>query len=301
MNPECGIAVETERFPGPGRVELRVRSAALGRTAEVRLLTPAGWTPRPDRHWPTLYLLHGGDDGPACWTEHTDIARLARTSGVLVVLPEGGRAGFYTDWRRADRSGSVPDWPRFHLDEVRPLLERRYGAGPARAIGGVSMGGYGALVYAARNPGMFAAAASYSGLVHTTRRGVPTLLRLYLRSVGERIDAMWGPRHAERTRWAKRNPYLLARGLAATPLYLSAGTGVRVPGDQPAPGDRLLERLIAPGSRDLAARLAELGCPPRTSFGPGTHYWPSWRRELIRSWGFFLTAFRSRAAGAVIP
>ncbi len=276
------IEVVSESRPRSNLAEICVRSTALNATATVLLITPPGWAVDTDRHWPVLYLLHGGDDGPACWLDRTDIAARAAAvaGGVLVVLPDGGRAGFYTGWRRP---GS-PDWHRFHTVQLRTLLENRYGAGTSRAIAGVSMGGYGAVMYAARNPGMFRAAASYSGLLHTTRRGIPLLLRYFLHSVGETANAMWGPRWRRRAVWAANDPYLVAERLAGTSVYIAAGDGTRVPGDPPAPGDRLLERLVAPTSRDLAARLAALGHPARTSFGPGTHDWPCWQRELDRSW-----------------
>jgi diacylglycerol O-acyltransferase / trehalose O-mycolyltransferase len=291
------IRVVAEHFPDPHVIDIDIRSDALDRTVTARLLTPYGWAPDTDRTWPTLYLLHGGDATPSCWTDFTDIATRALADDVLVVLPPAGRAGFYTDWRSPDHHGTTPHWERFHLRELRSLVEGRYGGGTVRAAAGVSMGGYGALVYAARNPGLFAAIASYSGMLHVTRLGTPSLLRLYLRTVDERLGAMWGARLREDKRWRDNDPYHLADRLAGTPLYLSAGDGTRVPGDEPAPGDRLLERLIGPGTRDLATRLAELGCPARTSFGPGTHYWPSWQRELERSWPFLTAALgRGRAA-----
>lgn len=284
------LDVNAERFPQPHVVEIDVRSEALDRTVPVRLLTPEDWAPDSGRTWPTLYLLHGGDATPSIWTDRTRIAELARESGVLVVAPEGGRAGFYTEWRRPDHHGTTPNWELFHLVELRNLIEFRYGGGPARAVAGVSMGGYGALVYAARHPGMFAAAASYSGMLHITRRGIPTLLRLYLHSVDERIRNMWGARLLAPKRWRANDPYHLADKLGGTPLYLSAGDGERVPGDPPAPGDRFLERVIGPCTRDLAARLDRLGHPAITSFGAGTHDWPSWDRELQRSWSFLTNA-----------
>ncbi|MGC7095207.1 alpha/beta hydrolase [Amycolatopsis lurida] len=282
------IEVIAERPARRNVLGITVRSSALNTTVTVGLVTPPDWRPGTRRSWPVLHLLHGGDDGPTCWLDRTDIVdrALAHPGGLLVVLPEGGRAGFYTDWRRP----LSPAWHRFHTVELRSLLEARYGAGTARAIAGVSMGGYGAVVYAARNPGMFSAVASYSGLLHTTRRGVPLLLRYFLRSVGERMGAMWGSRWYQHALWAENNPYRLAERLIDTPLYIAAGDGTRVPGDPPAPGDRLLERLIAPTSRDFARRMAELGAPVRTSFGPGTHDWPSWSRELGRSWEFLTTA-----------
>ncbi|MFC4078604.1 alpha/beta hydrolase [Amycolatopsis samaneae] len=285
--------VTEETSPAPNRIDLRLRSHALGRTTSALLLTPRDWSPESRRTWPVLYVLHGGDDGPECWLEHTDLARRAREDDVLVVLPDGGRAGFYTRWRAPDQFGTIPDWPRFHLVELRNLVERRYRGGDVRAVAGVSMGGYGALVYAAGNPGLFAAAASYSGMVHTTRLGTPLLLRRYLRTVGERMAAMWGGRWSSRDRWLRNDPYHLADGLLGTPVYLAAGDGNRVRGDPPAPGDRLLERIVGPASHDLARRLAALSWPATTSFGAGTHDWPSWQRELDRSWPFLVDALRS--------
>jgi S-formylglutathione hydrolase FrmB len=271
-------------------VEVDVHSDALARTVTVRLLTPKNWAPNTGRTWPTLYLLHGGDATPSCWTERTDIAARALADDVLVVLPPGGRAGFYTAWRRPDHHGTVPDWELFHLIELRNLVEQRYGGGVRRAAAGMSMGGYGAVVYAARHPEIFAAVASYSGLLHVTRPGMGLLIRLYLRTVDERLGAMWGSRLGSYKRWRNNDPYHLAPLLTGTRVYLSAGDGTRVPGDPPAPGDRLLERLIAPSTHDLAARLGKLGSPARTSFGPGTHDWPSWQRELERSWPFLCAA-----------
>jgi diacylglycerol O-acyltransferase / trehalose O-mycolyltransferase len=288
MDGAMDIKVVAERVTRQNVLEIDVRSSALNTTVTVLLVTPPDWAPNTERTCPVLYLLHGGDDGPSCWLDRTDIVSraLAHPGGLIVVLPEGGRAGFYTDWRRP-RS---PAWHRFHTVELHSLLEARYGAGPARAVAGVSMGGYGAVMYAARNPGMFQAVASYSGLLHITRPGVPLLMRYFLRSVGERMNAMWGPRWYRRAVWAGNNPYTLAERLIGTPLYIAAGDGTRVPGDPPAPGDRLLERLVAPTSRDFARRMAELGHPVCTSFGPGTHDWPSWQRELDRSWAFLATA-----------
>lgn len=286
------IAIAAERLVGDNLIELEVHSPALGRAASVLLLTPRGWAPGGTGRWPALYLLHGGDATPRTMLERTDIAARGPADGVLTVLPDGGRAGFYTDWVGPDSLGSVPAWSRFHLDEVLGLVRSRYGAGPVAAAG-ISMGGYGAVMYAARRPGTFAAVASYSGMLHTTRPGMPSLIRGYLRSVGERVGSMWGARLGGRDRWAANNPYRLADRLAATPLYLSWGDGTRVAGDPPAPGDRLLERLIGPTSAALAGRLAALGHPARTSLGPGTHDYPPWQRELDRSWPFLLDALRA--------
>jgi diacylglycerol O-acyltransferase/trehalose O-mycolyltransferase len=153
-------------------LDLTIDSPALGRTAEVRLLLPRRFQAQPTRRWPVLWLLQGCCDSYQSWTRSTDVDELAELGDVLVVMPEAGEVGFYTDWYNGGRAGP-PRWETFHLTELRQLLERDWRAGDRRVIAGLSMGGLGAMAYAARHPGMFRAAASYSGLLHTRYQGGP--------------------------------------------------------------------------------------------------------------------------------
>jgi hypothetical protein len=75
-------------------------------------------------------------------TRSTDIETLSRDADLLVVMPEGGSAGFYSDWL------SGPRWETFHTEELPALLAAGYRAGDRQAVAGVSMGGLGALGYA---------------------------------------------------------------------------------------------------------------------------------------------------------
>ena len=68
------------------------------------------------------------------------------------------------------------------------------------------MGGFGALKYAARHPGLFEAAASYSGVTDApafARTATPNLIP----------DAVWGPRPRDLARWREHNPLDLAANL----------------------------------------------------------------------------------------
>ena len=141
--------------------DLTVASPALGETVKARLLLPVRYQARPGFRWPVLYLLHGCCDTYQSWTRSTDVEALTARSDVLVVMPDGGKAGFYSDWLTG------PRWETFHLAELRRILKRDYRAGPVMAVAGASMGGLGALAYAARHPGLFRAAASFSGIVDT--------------------------------------------------------------------------------------------------------------------------------------
>ena len=63
----------------------------------------------------------------------------------------------------AGRAGRTR-WETFHLAELRQILQRNYRASTVMAVAGVSMGGLGALAYAARHRGLFRAAASFGGI-----------------------------------------------------------------------------------------------------------------------------------------
>ena len=134
--------------------DLTIDSPALGRSAKVRLLLPRRFQAQPHRRWPVLWLLHGCCDTYQSWTRSTDVEELAALADVLVVMPEAGQVGFYSDWRAPGRGGPSR-WETFHLTELRQLLERDWRAGNRRVVAGLSMGGLGAMAYAARHPGMF--------------------------------------------------------------------------------------------------------------------------------------------------
>jgi len=284
------VEIISEVLHGRRLREITISSHALGRPASFQLLTPPAFSTTSPRRWPVLVLLHGADDGPGSWMRETAIVQLCETLEALVVLPDAGRIGFYTDWQRPDASGSIPRWEGFHLDELPEVLETRYRAGPTRVVAGVSMGGYGAIVYAAKRPGTFVAAASYSGLLHITRRGMPTFIATMLLREHENHHALWGsPRHNP-GRWLANDPYHLAERLRGTALYLSCGDGRPQAGDDVPRASGLIERWVAPTTESILARLAALGIPATISRGHGTHEWPTWRRELDRSWPFLVTA-----------
>ncbi|HWM04693.1 MAG TPA: alpha/beta hydrolase family protein, partial [Actinophytocola sp.] len=220
--PPAGAWVVREEPLGDRLLELTVHSDAVGREVGVRLLLPPDWDRFPHKRWPTLYLLHGccdGDTGFRSWTDRTDVTEFTARTNVLIVMPEAGPAGFYSNWLAG------PAWETFHLTELRRLVEREYRSGHRRAVAGLSMGGFGALSYAARHPGMFRAAASYSGVVHPTYEGERStaLVQGLVAGTGADPDALWGDPVADAGIWAAHNPYDLARRLRGTPVFLSTG------------------------------------------------------------------------------
>ncbi|NSL43304.1 hypothetical protein HO151_03635 [Streptomyces sp. 8P21H-1] len=302
-----GARVVAERRAEGRIVDLTVRSPELGRDAEVRLLTPDGWQRRgPKDRWPVLYLFPGGDGDHRTWTEEYGIQEDPELRGTLVVMPGMPLFGFCTDWFNQGRGGP-PAVEGFHLREMMPLLERDYGAGTRRAAAGESQGGFCAVSYAARHPGLFRAVASHSGFVHPLQH--PRAVRAGATYLGLDWRAIWGDPAAHRANWRAHDPFYLAERLRGTSVHLASGDGTagaldppgtppdpHIPGledpARPFPEDVLspTEAVMEEESRTLAARLKAAGVAVTTHFYAGTHAPPYWRRELHRSLPLLLQA-----------
>ncbi|MDQ0384239.1 S-formylglutathione hydrolase FrmB [Streptomyces sp. DSM 42143] len=278
------------------QLDLSVRSTALGgRTVKVRLLTPDGWNPQDRRrqHWPTLWLLHGCCGDYTSWTAKTDVARTEALRDVLVVMPEAGWNGWYSDWWNHGRGGD-PAWETFHTKELRHLLERDWGAGRDRVVAGLSMGGQGSLLYAARHPGMFKAAASYSGSAHPLLND-ESVARIMGFFAGQNNDPLrvWGDPIAQRRIWESHDPFHLAKRLRSLPVYLSCGDGTTGPLDALG-STSALEADFERQNLALAEELRRVGARHLTThfYGAGTHTWAYWERELHASLPMLLGALK---------
>ncbi len=264
--------------------DLTIESPSVG-YARVRLLLPDGFDESTAVAWPTLYLLHGAEDDYRSWTRETDVAAIEELRNVLVVMPDAGRWGWYSDWsNRGD--GGQPAWETFHTEELPRLLERDWGASPNRVVAGLSMGGFGALSYAARHPGFYNAAAAYSGVVDTVGSDFESDLLL------------WGDKVADAETWEAHNPLSQAEALAGTPLYISYGDGDPGPLDPDGAAADGLEGWLASQNDALVARLQELGIPATVdAYGDGTHSWPYWERGLHDSLPLLLGALGEPTGG----
>jgi S-formylglutathione hydrolase FrmB len=131
----------------------------------VRIVLPEGYDPSSPRRYPVLYLLHGATGSYTTWDDSA-AADIRRSSGsdLIIVMPDGGKIGFYTDW--VDQARYRQSWLTYHLDQLVPFVDRNLKTIPdrrSRAIAGVSMGGAGAFRYTFERPDLFGAVASFSG------------------------------------------------------------------------------------------------------------------------------------------
>ncbi|GAA3843351.1 alpha/beta hydrolase [Streptomyces phyllanthi] len=277
-----GARITGERWLDARTVDLTVASPSVGASLPVRVILPTRYAAEPTRTWPVLHLLQGAHDDYTSWTRETDISAFLADKDVLAVMPSSGPTGIPTDWWNYGRN--LPDYETFHVDEVMELLRTTYRAGTRRVVAGVSTGGYGAFAFAARRPGVFAAAASYSGILDTTAPRMPLVMSAIVARESLIPLTLWGASLLQRANWDQHNPYALAGALKGTPLYFSQGTGQSGGAPDNLEG-ALLEGTLWEQSQRFAQRLTALGVPATTHFyNGGAHAWPYWQQEFRASW-----------------
>jgi len=251
----------------------------------IRVLLPDGYDPGGPGY-PVLYLLHGAGDTWQTWSQNTDVISFAKSQRVIVVMPDGGRnseAGWYSDWRDGSRQ-----WETFHTTVLVDYIDQSFntlGAGH-RAVAGLSMGGFGAMHYAARHMCLYQAAAEFSGAVDTLY-GWPVSGIAFGRlhdMFGTPTSKIWGNPITHRARWRRNNPTDLAAKLKGVRLFLATGTGTPggPAGDDPSnPGGYVIEQFIFQMNLSFVRALTVAGVPFKKDFyAGGYHGWPYWEREL---------------------
>ncbi len=281
------------------RVALWIHSAAMNTAVQIQLLLARDWNTKPDSKFPVLFMLDGlrAQDNESGWTLDAKAEPFYADKNVNIVLPVGGQSSFYADWVRPDK-GRNSQWETFLIKELPPILENQWRSTNVRGFAGVSMGGTSAMFLAARNPGYAKYVASYSGVLSTTSVGMPQAIQYAMNDAGG-YDAlaMWGPPSSPK--WAEHDPYLLADKLRGTSLYISSGSGMTGPYDQPSPVPGISTNLAGTGleilsrltSQSFATKLNKLGIPAQVNYRPsGTHSWAYWDFEMRQSWPQAATA-----------
>ncbi|MEU2257106.1 alpha/beta hydrolase family protein [Nocardia xishanensis] len=278
-------------------IRLHVYSAAMDENVLIDVQRPADASvPRP-----TLYLLNGagGGEDDASWVARSEALEFLKDKNVNVIQPIGGKWSYYTDWIKDDPTLGRNKWTTFFTEELPPLVDGALGTNGVNAIAGLSTSGTTVLALPIAKPGLYKAAAAYSGCAQTSDPVGSEFVKLTVETWGGGdTENMWGPLGSEQ--WVKNDPYVNAEGLRGLELYISTGTGLpgqydTLNGEYALPGAYGLANQILIGgvieagtnycTHNLQTRLNELGIPATFNFRPdGTHSWGYWNDEFPRSW-----------------
>jgi S-formylglutathione hydrolase FrmB len=226
--------------------------ASLGKMASFYAILPEGKT----GPFPVYYLLHGLSDNHTAWTRRTSLERYVSGLPLIVIMPDGER-GFYTD------SATTPS-DAFETYITRDLVGfvdstmNTIASPKGRAIGGLSMGGYGAVKLALKHPDIFGAAYSHSG-------------------------ALEAASHDDSPSWANASE---RRGIFGPkpkggPDDIMALIPTFTPETIPALGiDCGVDDFLIESNRNAHALLTKLGLPHEYAEYPGAHSWDYWDEHV---------------------
>ena len=152
---------------------LYVASRALGgRRQPVDVYLPPGYSSHPQERYPVVYLLHGFPGRPGAFLQtvrlgvvEDDLIALHRMRPMILVMPFGS-TGSFTDKEWANGVRPHEGWATFVARDLVRAVDARYRTiphGSARALAGLSEGGYGALNIGFAHPGEFHVLESWSG------------------------------------------------------------------------------------------------------------------------------------------
>lgn len=148
--------------------EKTIKSAILGKTVKYTIYLPSDYD-HSERTYPVVYLLHGYTDDNTGWLQFGEINRYADKAiadgtipPMIIIMPNGDSSFYINSYDGKEK------YEDFFIKEFMPGIEKAYrikAEKKYRGIAGLSMGGYGTLIYSLKYPDLFAAAAPLSAAV----------------------------------------------------------------------------------------------------------------------------------------
>lgn len=157
--------LQAQHLTGKVIESLEMNSRILKQNVKFSIYLPPDYD-LSKRNYPVVYLLHGYTDNETAWiqfgrVQHSVDKGIAdgMIAPMVVVMPDAGLT-FYVN----EASGNM-NYEDMFFKEFIPFIESNYkirAKKEFRGICGLSMGGYGTMLYALKHPDMFAAAAPLS-------------------------------------------------------------------------------------------------------------------------------------------
>jgi S-formylglutathione hydrolase FrmB len=262
----AGLVAPPAGAEGAGRVEYTTfRSDSLGTDVRCAISLPPSYERETSRRYPLVVFLHGLFNDERDWEGRgiqakVDELRAAGKIGEFIVAIPFGASSFYLNGKDGTRYEDAI------VKDFVPWVDAKYrttGKPAQRAISGISMGGFGALVIAFKHPEMFSAVATHCAAVFEELPKAPASASdqrgTYRYQIASKIFG--APPDAEF--FHANNPIDLAVANAAKIKALGIYFDV---GEQDRYG-------FAGGNRNLDAAMTKAGVDHVFNIGPGDHGW----------------------------
>lgn len=235
------------------KVSLSIPSASMQKAPHATVILPDGYD-QGGKRFPTFYLLHGWSGNDTDWGSKSTIGALADAYQLIVVMPDGGFDKWYVD----SPVSPGDKYDTYIGQEVVAFIDQHYrtvARKNARAITGLSMGGFGALHIALKHAATFGAAGSISGGVDP---------RPFPKSWN--IAGAFGDPVPNASYWNDQAIINHAQGFIDGAIDVAIDCGV--------------DDFFAPSNRALHQRMLELKVPHDYTERPGGHTWDYWSNAI---------------------
>lgn len=255
-------------------IQANFMSKTLMRTVPINVILPAdkmtfpGMPQREDKPFKTLYLLHGVFGSYVDWLSGTRVQRWAEENDLAVVMPSGDNA-FYED-----NPGAGNLYGQFIGQELVEITRKMFPLSHRREdtfIGGLSMGGFGALRNGLKYHDTFGAICAFSSALVLDTAPQSSYDAPFFLSNRHYFENCFG-KDLETAVQDDRNPTALVpmlakEGVSFPKIYMACGVD-----------DSLLE-----ANRSFSRLLTENGVEHTYVEGPGAHEWDFWDTYLKKA------------------
>ncbi|MGB0840549.1 MAG: alpha/beta hydrolase [Chitinophagales bacterium] len=252
---------------------LKINSKILDKSVNYSVYLPPDYD-HSNRAYPIVYLLHGYTDNETAWVQFGQMNTLLdeaiaaqKVPPMVVVMPDAG-----VSWYINNHDGTVR-YEDFFIQELMPKVETDYRIRQKkefRGITGLSMGGYGSLIYAMKHPDLFAACAPLSAAIYTKEEvtGYDMGRWNHVEGVLYGKDLEGKARLTEH--WAANNPMEMATEMGTDSLkqvhyYFDCGD----------------EDFLFRGNAAIHVLFREMNVPHEFRIRDGEHNWTYWRTGII--------------------
>jgi S-formylglutathione hydrolase FrmB len=278
--------------PDPSVHYASLNSAALGKDLKFAIQLPPSYELDTSRRYPVLYFLHGmfGNEGEFQKRGVSAAVRKLRDQGTIgefIIVAPAGENSFYLNAKNGVRYEDAI------IKDLIPHVEKTYraiGTRDGRAIQGISMGGWGALMLAFKHPEMFSTVTTHSAALFsdlpqptgTDRRSV-FMLRLIGNIFGSPPDEEF---------FKSVNPVFIAE----TNVAAIKKSGIKVYfdcGEQDRYG-------FQDSNTQFDQKLTKLGIPHEFHLYPGDHGWAYMISVADHSYTFLWKNFKTDGKAAPV-
>lgn len=243
-----------------------VKSPALGRALTYNVYLPTGYAENTNVRYPVMYLLHGNGGNRNDWhvkgkmqSTVDELVAKGQIPPAIFIMPDAN-TNWYVDLKEKMETAFIEDLMP-HVEKTYRTINAREG----RVIGGLSMGGYGAVRFVLKYPEKFQAAALLSPAIYNPEPPADSSARHVKVFAEPNTDGAYSKNVWQQYNYPALMDAFLAKGIKV-PMYINSGDDD--------------EFAIEADATLLYSQLRKAKQPAELRIVNGKHEWMVWETTL---------------------